>query len=169
MHSRIFLIGFMGSGKTTLGKQLARQLNYAFVDMDALIVETAGISIPEIFREHGEVIFRKWERDILLELCGRERIVISTGGGAPCHDDMIAIMNENGASVYLELPPSALADRLKKSPTPRPLIQGKSETELLEFIRQLLGTREEYYRQARFTVDGLNISVDILTKILKEE
>ena len=85
MNTRIFLIGFMGSGKSTLGAQLARLLDYQFVDMDQLIEDTAEMSIPEIFDEHGEDVFRKWEHDILLELCQREKLVISTGGGVPCH------------------------------------------------------------------------------------
>ena len=81
MQTRIFLIGFMGSGKSTAGQRLARKIGYRFVDMDDLIEETSGMRIPGIFRELGEEIFRKWERDILLELCVRERVVISTGGG----------------------------------------------------------------------------------------
>ena len=83
MDTRIFLIGFMGSGKSTLGAQLARRVDYKFIDMDHLIEETAEMSIPEIFNEHGEEVFRKWEHDILYELCRRENLVISTGGGAP--------------------------------------------------------------------------------------
>ena len=93
MESRIFLIGFMGSGKSTLGSTLARKIGYGFVDMDHLIEETAGMTIQGIFSEHGEKVFRKWEHDILLELCKRENLVVSTGGGAPCHDHMMEVMN----------------------------------------------------------------------------
>lgn len=166
MDTRIFLIGFMGSGKSTLGKILARKIGYQYVDMDQLIEETAEMTIPGIFKEHGEEVFRKWEYDILLELCKRDRLVISTGGGAPCHGKMMQLMNEHGTTIYIQLPPEVLKDRLLRSPTERPLIQGKSETELLEFITQLLAEREAFYKQATLTVDGLNLQMDNLVALL---
>ena len=166
MHSRIFLIGFMGSGKSTFGSKLARKLEYEFVDMDHLIEETSGMTVPGIFSEHGEGVFRKWEHDILEELIEREKVVISTGGGAPCHNDMMHIMNSYGVTVYIQLPTLALKDRLLHSSTERPLIKGKSEAELLEFITSLLEEREYYYNQAKFTVDGVNFSLDTLIRQL---
>ena len=168
MKSRIFLIGFMGSGKSTLGSKLARKIGFDFVDMDQLIEETAGMRIPAIFNEHGEQIFRKWEYDILLELCDRENVVVSTGGGAPCHNDMIRIMNDHGATIYIQLPPLALKDRLFNSKTERPLIKGKSEPELVEFITTLLGEREKYYQQARYIVNGVNLKPEELVALLEE-
>ena len=168
MHTRIFLIGFMGSGKSTHGSTLARKLGYQYVDMDHLIEETAEMTIPLIFKEHGEAVFRKWEHDILIELCKQEGLVISTGGGAPCHGEMMQIMNDNGCTIYLEMNPAALRDRLLRSRTERPLIQGKSEAELLEFITSLLAERETFYLQARHRVDGLNLKVEDLISLLKE-
>lgn len=168
MHSRIFLIGFMGSGKSTHGSKLAGRLGFSYVDMDGLIEETAGMTIPAIFREHGEAVFRKWEHDILMELCRRDKVVVSTGGGAPCHDDMIRIMNEQGCTIYLKLSPSALRNRLIHSKTERPLIKGKTEDELLDFIEKLLGEREPCYRQARFTVDGDNLQTERLVELIRE-
>lgn len=167
MHSRIFLIGFMGSGKSTLGSRLARMMGYDFVDMDRLIEETAGMTIPEIFREHGEPVFRKWEHDILLELCGRNNVVVSTGGGAPCHGDMIRTMNDNGITVYIKLSPEALKERLMRSKTERPLIKGKSEEQLLEFIKDLLAEREPYYSQARYSIDGVDPGLETLADQLR--
>ena len=166
MQSRIFLIGFMGSGKSTLGSKLARKIGYDFVDMDSLIEETARMTIAGIFKEHGEKVFRKWEHDILSELCMREKVVVSTGGGAPCHGDMMSVMNEHGDTVYLKLTPDALKERLLKSKTPRPLIQGKSESELLDYIITVLEEREAYYNQARFTMDGIDLQPEILAEIL---
>jgi len=166
MNTRIFLIGFMGSGKSTLGAQLARRLNYQFVDMDQLIEDTAELTIPEIFNEHGEEVFRKWEHDILLELCSREKLVISTGGGAPCHSGMMDLMNANGCTIYLKLSPGALQDRLMRSKTERPLIKGKSEPELLEFISILLEEREKFYEQATHIVDGINLRSEELATLL---
>ena len=166
MHPRIFLIGFMGSGKSTLGYRLARKIGYQHVDMDHLIEETAGMSIPDIFREHGEQVFRKWEHDIVMELCSRDKLVISTGGGAPCHDDLIAAMNENGTTIYIELSPLALKDRLLHSKTERPLIAGKSEPELLEYITGKLKERETFYRKARYIVDGISVEPEELVTLL---
>jgi len=168
MDSRIFLIGFMGSGKSTLGAQLARRIDYQFVDMDLLIEETAEMSVPEIFDEHGEEVFRKWEHDILLELCQSEKIVISTGGGAPCHSGNMDLMNSNGCTIYLKLSPEALLSRLIRSRTERPLIKGKSETELLDFIRSLLEKREKYYMLASSIVDGFNVKTEELVRIVSD-
>jgi len=162
MHSRIFLIGFMGSGKTTLGKRLANLSGYSFADMDQIIEQKAGVAIPEIFRVRGEEVFRKWERDILEELSNREQLVISTGGGAPCHGNMMDLMNQCGLTVYLSLPPEILKDRLLGSRTERPLIRGKNAEELLEYIRVTLQKREPYYRRARLIVDGVNPNLNAL-------
>lgn len=166
MKTRIFLIGFMGSGKSTLGAKLARRIDYHFIDMDQLIEDTAELSIPAIFSEHGEEVFRKWEHDILLELCHREKLVISTGGGAPCHSQMIDLMNTNGTTIYIKLAPEALKDRLIRSRTERPLIQGKSESELLDFITVLLEKREPFYNQATHIVDGINLQSEELAQLL---
>lgn len=157
----------MGSGKSTLGSKLAFKIGYEFLDMDQIIEETAGMTIPGIFSEHGEEVFRKWELDILLELCGRENVVISTGGGAPCHSDMIRIMNDFGITIYLQLPPDALKNRLLNSKTERPLIKDKSEKELSEFISTLLSEREKFYKQAMYTVKGVSLEIDELVDLLK--
>jgi shikimate kinase len=166
MDTRIFLIGFMGSGKSTLGAQLARRVDYQFIDMDHMIEETAEMSIPEIFNEHGEEVFRKWEHDILHELCRREKLVISTGGGAPCHSQLMDLMNTHGTTIYLKLSPEALKTRLIQSRTERPLIMGKSEPELLDFIKSLLEKREKFYKRARHIVDGLDLRSEDLAKLL---
>jgi shikimate kinase len=169
MDTRIFLIGFMGSGKSTLGLKLARQIAYKFIDMDQLIEETAGMTIPEIFSELGEEVFRKWEHDILMEVSQRDKVVISTGGGAPCHSDMIRIMNDFGTTVYIQLSPEALAKRLQQSKTERPLIKGKSEHESLDFIQKKLEERESYYKQATLTVNGINLQPGELISLLEEK
>lgn len=167
MDSRIFLIGFMGSGKSTLGSKLARQIGYDFVDMDQLIEETAGMTVPGIFKELGEKVFRKWEHDIVLELCHRDKLVISTGGGAPCHSDLISIMNKNGTTVYIRLTPEALTQRLLLSKTERPLIKGKSEQELLDYIHLKLEERDYYYNQATHIIDGINLQTGPLISMLE--
>ncbi len=168
MQTRIFLIGFMGSGKTTVGSQLARKLAYEFVDMDQVIEETAGMSVPEIFEELGEEVFRSWEHKILLELCQKERVVIATGGGAPCHGTMMSSMNANGVTVYIKLSPTVLKDRLTRARVERPLIRGKSEPELLQYIKTTLEAREAIYSQANYIVDGAKLDPENLAKHLKE-
>jgi shikimate kinase len=168
MNTRIFLIGFMGSGKSTLGAQLARRLDYSFADMDHLIEETAELSIPEIFHEHGEEVFRKWEYDIVKELCHREELVISTGGGAPCHSGIMDLMNSEGTTIYLKLTPEALFSRLIQSRTERPLIKGKSEPELLDFIISRLEKREESYMRASHIVEGINLRPEDLIRLLQD-
>lgn len=167
MQSRIFLIGFMGSGKTTLGRRLARRISYNFVDMDHLIEETADMGIPDIFREHGEETFRKWERDILLELCSREKVVISTGGGAPCHGDMMDLMSSAGATIYIEMTGEALRHRLIHARAERPLIKGKSEEELLEYIQNMLEKRSPFYKRARYHIDGSDVHMDCLIDLME--
>lgn len=168
MQTRIFLIGFMGSGKTTVGSQLARKLAYEFVDMDQMIEETAGMSVSDIFTELGEEVFRSWEHKILLELCQKERVVIATGGGAPCHGTMMSGMNANGITVYIKLSPSVLKDRLTRARIERPLIRGKSEPELLQYIKTTLEARETFYNQANYIVDGDKLDLENLAKHLKE-
>jgi shikimate kinase len=168
MQPRIFLIGFMGSGKSTLGSRLAKRIGYLHVDMDQLIEETAGMTIPGIFRDYGEEVFRKWEKDILLELCQREQVVISTGGGAPCHHDLISEMNRNGTTLYLALPPEVLKERLLRSKTERPLLIGKSEAELMDYITRKLEEREPFYRKARYTISGMNIDMQELVALLQQ-
>ena len=156
----------MGSGKSTLGSKLARRISYQFIDMDHLIEETAEMSIPEIFNEHGEDVFRKWEHDILFELCKQEKIVIATGGGTPCHSQMMDIMNSHGSTIYIQLTPQALKDRLINSRTERPLIKGKSGTELLDYIKTSLHKRELFYNRAEFVVNGINLQAEDLARLL---
>jgi shikimate kinase len=168
MDSRIFLIGFMGSGKSTLGSKLAHRIGHEFIDMDRLIEETADMSIPEIFNEHGEEVFRKWESDIMHELCSKEKLVVATGGGAPCHSDLMQLMNEHGTTIYLRLSPDELKSRLIRSRTERPLIKHKSEEELIVFIENLLEQREQYYNQANYIVNGINLHPEELANLLMD-
>ncbi len=150
---RIFLIGFMGSGKTTVGKPLAKALGLRFVDMDAHIVETQHKTIADLFETLGEAGFRALERDTLAELCAQDDLVVATGGGAPCFFDNMEAMNRAGTTIYLKVSPEGLAARLKYGRDKRPLLRGKSDEELLAYIRSSLAAREPFYAQARVTVD----------------
>lgn len=158
MTRRIFLIGFMGSGKTTHGKKIARMIDYNFVDMDEWIVRKEGKSVADIFRDNGEPYFRQKESEAIRELMIMERVVIATGGGAPCHGENLQMMKEAGLVVYLQFSPSGLLSRLMKSKNERPLLAGKNKAEMLATIEELLGTREAYYKQAQMIIDGVKAS-----------
>jgi len=153
--NRIFLIGYMGSGKTTVGKLLAAKLGYSFVDMDVHIEEKLFKSVSQIFAELGEEQFRLLERQSLYEVAKFDRVVISTGGGAPCFFDNMGYMNEQGMTVYLKLSPEELAERLELSrANKRPLLAGRKGEELRRFISDGLAKREPFYAQAAYTVSG---------------
>ena len=169
MHSRIYLIGFMGSGKTTHGKQIARMMGYDFLDMDQWITEKAGKSIPDIFRDHGESWFRKLETEAIREMDKLQKVVISTGGGLPCHGNNMEQLKASGLTIYLQLTPEALLSRLKVSKTERPLLEGKSEAEMFATIKQLLEEREPFYQDAHMIIDGLeNVNERIVNAIQRQ-
>lgn len=150
---RIYLIGYMGSGKSTLGRGLAKRLNLSFIDMDDYIEERNFRTISQIFKQDGEEGFRKLEEKALLELSEFEDVVIATGGGAPCFFNNIDVIKRTGKSLYLNGTPRVLAQRLLKSKIERPLIKGKSEDELIAFIDETLSKREKWYKQAEIVLD----------------
>lgn len=167
MHSRIYLIGFMASGKTTNGKKIAGMMGYDFIDMDHWIEEQEGSSVAEIFKIKGEDHFRKCETAAILELTKKENCVISTGGGAPCHGKNMQLLNNSGLTIYLKLPPAALLSRLKKSYVDRPLMKGKSDEEMLQTIEEMLNKREAFYNQAAMIIDGLDMVSEHLVNAIQ--
>lgn len=165
---RIFLIGFMGSGKSTIGHHLARQLEWNFADTDKIITTQTGLSIPEIFTRHGEQWFREKEREVLLSLLTMDNTVIATGGGMPCFADNMEIMNRSGITVYLFMSPKILTRRLIHGNTERPLLQDVPQEELLTFVEKTLVKRENFYTKAKITIDADNLAVeDTVRFILK--
>lgn len=152
---RIFLIGYMGSGKTTIGKLVAEKLGYGFVDMDTHIEEKYFNTISQIFAELGEDKFRLLEQRCLHEVAEFENVIISTGGGAPCFFDNIEYMNAHGLTIYLKLTPTELADRLEAShANKRPLLAERKGEELRRFIADGLAKREPFYSQAAYSLSG---------------
>jgi shikimate kinase len=166
---RIFLIGFMGCGKTTLGKKLASRLGYPFIDLDHQLERDAGLSITEYFAAHGEEAFRKFENQVLKHTPYAEDCVIATGGGAPCYYDNMEVMNSMGQTVYIEMPAWALAKRLEHGKHKRPLLKDMNEEELIAFISAKLLEREPYYKQAKYIVTGIDLNAERLHAALSEQ
>jgi shikimate kinase len=162
----IYLIGFMGSGKTTTGKKLAAFLNYRIVDLDEYIEEKFRITIPDIFNRFDEIAFRKIERDELLETTALKNTVVSTGGGTPCFFDNMEIINKHGTSVYLKLHPKSIFSRLNESKKRRPLMENKTDLEKYDFIVSKLADREKFYVQAHHTIKAENLILSELVKLL---
>ena len=167
---RIFLTGFMGSGKSQTGPALAKQFHSCFADLDIVIEQKNKKSVPEIFSLSGEETFREMERKCLQELIENNHdIVLSTGGGTPCFYDNMQLMNNSGITIYLRLPCDILFNRLKKTKMQRPLIADYSNKNLLHFIHQKLKEREKFYMQSRLTVDALTIKPDKLEQLIRLE
>ena len=150
---RIILIGYMGAGKTTVGRALAKELSLQFYDLDWYIENRRRKKVPQIFQELGEDGFRQIERNMLHEVAEFEDVVISCGGGTPCFFDNIDYMNQQGQVVYLRCAPEVLHGHILMGKTERPLLKGKSSDELIAFIREQLSTREQYYNKARYQLD----------------
>jgi shikimate kinase len=163
----VFLIGMMGSGKSTLGRALARATGKVCVDLDEYLVEREGASIPEIFSNHGESYFREKETFYLKALAAKQNIIIATGGGAPCFGDNLEFMNQNGVTVFLDVPEDELFKRLHSQKNGRPLLEQKTDEELAIFISSVLGKRRFYYEKAMYKLKGNNISVNELLQLLK--
>ncbi len=156
----------MGSGKSTVGKGLARRLGYSFVDMDARIEGEHGLSINEIFEKLGEKAFREMENNLLKEMVSLKDAVISTGGGLPCTGNNMDLINRKGVSIYLQLDPAALLNRLSRGKSRRPLIRHLSREELETFIYEKLKEREPVYLKAHHVVNGLDVNLEKLAEIL---
>ncbi|MCE1199912.1 MAG: shikimate kinase [Marinilabiliales bacterium] len=153
---RIFLTGYMGCGKSTMGRKLAAKLNLHFIDLDKYIEERNFKTVPAIFAQEGENGFREKERQALEEVTQFEDIVIGTGGGAPCFFDNMERMNRSGITIYLAPDTDILATRLLKSKTERPLIAGKDRAELELFIQNALLVRAPFYEQSKIIIRGRN-------------
>lgn len=169
MESRksIFLVGFMGVGKTTLGKKLAKALDVAFIDSDEELEKQFELSIPDFFKQYGEVAFRKKEH-AWLERLEHKNAVISTGGGMPCFHGNIQIMKEKGLVIYLQRPAKEIVKRLEQGKNNRPLIAHKTEQELLEFVVRLLSERAMYYEQADIIVPREDQKIERIIELINK-
>ena len=151
--TRIILIGYMGAGKTTIGKALSKELGVIFYDLDWYIESRMRKTVSEIFAERGEEGFRKIEYNMLHEVAEFEDVIISCGGGTPCFFDNMDYLNQQGLTVYLKAEPEVLYKHLQMAKVERPLLKDKSKEELLTFIKEQLEKREPFYTKARYTLD----------------
>lgn len=154
----IFLIGFMGSGKTTIGRMLSTATNLLFIDLDEAIEREQGKTVSELFNEFGEEKFRELERKALLDCTKKSCSIISTGGGVPCFFDNMEVMKQAGLTIYLKASPTELATRLTGASSTRPLLKGVQQDLFPEHIASMLAKREPFYQLAEQVVetDGLS-------------
>jgi shikimate kinase len=153
---RIYLVGYMGCGKSTIGRKLAHLLSLNFIDLDKYIEERYFKTIPIIFEEEGEKGFREKERSALLEVSEFEDVIVGTGGGTPCFFDNMEVMNISGITIYISPDIETLANRILKSKNERPLVSGKSKEDLVVFINEALKKRSPFYEQAKIIIRGEN-------------
>lgn len=171
---RIILIGYMGSGKTTIGRALSKETGMMFYDLDWYIESRMRKTVPQIFAEKGEEAFRKMEYNMLHEVAEFEDVVISCGGGTPCFFDNMDYINAQGESVYLKCTPEVLYKHLNMGKTVRPLLLNKTPDEVKAFIQEQLKEREKYYNKAKHVIDvtlmdnreKIKITVDAIRKEL---
>ena len=156
MKENIILIGFMGVGKTSLGKLLASKLGRAFIDLDEKIEHDANMTIPEIFEKHGEKYFRELEKSAVKEVTARKNLVIATGGGTVKDEENLQLLKNSGVIICLTTDPEEIFRRTEKHGE-RPVLDGGGN-ERLETIKKLLAEREKFYSQADFQIDTTNWS-----------
>lgn len=172
--TRIILIGYMGAGKTTIGKALAKDLGLMFYDLDWYIESRMRKTVAQIFKERGEEGFREIERNMLHEVAEFENVVISCGGGTPCFFDNMEYMNLQGQTLYLQASPEVLAAHLRMGKSVRPLIAGKTDEELMAFIKESLEKRDPFYTKAKYILnvdlmenyEKIKVSVDKAKELL---
>lgn len=155
---KIFLLGFMGTGKTYWGQLWAKQHQLRFFDLDTEIEKHTGLTIPQIFEQHGETYFRQQEQEQLLSFANKDQFILSTGGGTPCFYNNMQWMKENGLTIYLDTPVAILKERLIQEKWHRPLVRNLNEQDLETFIINSLKKRQEYYLQSHIILSTDTIS-----------
>lgn len=165
---KIVLVGLPGSGKSTFGRQLAAELKFPYYDLDSLIEGRFLMSIPDIFSKYGEGEFRKRETEVLQDFLKRdESYVLASGGGCPCFNDNMDLINEKSVSVYLDVPLEEISMRLGLAKAQnRPMFSGLDQGEITLKLKSLLVERDYYYRQSKIKLSGEDFSAELLVSEL---
>ena len=150
---RIYLVGFMGSGKSTLGQRIAVAFHVSCFDTDSVIEAQAGMPITEIFDSRGEDFFRHLEADVLRQSAFYDKSIIPTGGGLPCYNDNMSWMKEKGITMYLDWPEDIIIRQLMKERSSRPLLAHLAEGDVKSKVKELLAVRRPVYEQAAVTIE----------------
>ncbi len=169
MNTKIYIVGYMGAGKTTAAKRIANRLGWEVADTDALFEEKYRISVHDFFHKYDETLFRKLESEVLKSTENMKHTVISTGGGLACFLDNMEWMNQHGLTVFMHISPEAAADRILHSKRKRPLTENKTEAELAEYIQQHYASRLPFYEQAQITVKSEDFDLDSLIQLIENE
>ncbi|MDX2442794.1 MAG: shikimate kinase [Bacteroidales bacterium] len=164
---RIFLIGFMGAGKSKLGRSLANNIGVDFIDLDDEIARIHNQSISKIFEEKGESGFREIEKEVLKDWIKRDNYLMACGGGTPCYKNNMDLMNASGSTVYLDVPSEVLLSRLSNSKVNRPLIQGMTKSELEIYIDNKINERKPYYLKSKIWINPIETSLDTIVTSLR--
>jgi len=165
---KIILIGYMGSGKSLLGKSIAEMLNIRFINSDSEIEQHTGMSVGQLFEQFGENHFRNLEREFLNSFNVQESFVFATGGGTPCFNNQMEVLNTLGTTVYLQCNNGTLFSRLKHERDHRPLIAGLSDEELRESIDFRMKQRESIYQKAQFTITEEDHNAEKIINLLRQ-
>lgn len=161
---KIFLLGFMGAGKSYWGKQLAEHWQLPYYDLDEVIVEAEEMAISDIFATKGEDYFRERESMLLRELSRQEKLLISCGGGTPCFQDNMDFMNERGITIWINPSVQVMVERLQRKKYKRPLIADLEDEDLVGFVEKKLAERLPFYQQSKYIISSDTISLDTFTK-----
>jgi shikimate kinase len=163
---KIYLIGYMGSGKSTLGRGLAEALGISWIDLDSEIESRYKVSISDFFSKYGETAFRDVEHKVLTDIISIPDIVVSTGGGVPCFHNNMELMNQTGLTIYLDATPELILTRIGPYAWKRPLFKQMDGSDTLEKITTHLKSREIFYQQAQVTIDATNPDIDELKTMI---
>ncbi len=165
---RVYLLGYMGSGKSTIGRKVALELGLGFTDLDHQFEEQYRISVADFFEKYDEKGFRAIEQRLLHDTLRENDILVSTGGGTPCFFDNLEFIRKAGISVYLRWPSGLLIERLQHVKRKRPLLKNIPDGELHQKISQHIAEREFYYNQADIIVDGSTIGTPELAGMIRK-
>ena len=168
MPQRIYMIGYMGAGKSGVAKRLAAKIGWQSCDTDAMFEEKYHITINDFFAKYGQDLFRRLEAEILRSTAQMDKVVVATGGGTPCFFDNMSFMNENGLTVFLSMSAKSAAIRLSQTKKKRPLTKGLSGDELLSFVEQQYEQRLPFYTQAQMTFKAENCDIEGMAETISD-